>query len=121
MSIRSYQDLRVRERAMDLVVESWRVANLLPKNEAYGPVTQIQRAAASVPANIAAGHDRDHLGDYLHHLSIAKGSLLGLETHILLAGRLNYPQAAHVDRILGMTREVGSMLAGMIRTLKKKN
>ena len=106
---------------MDLVVESYRLTELLPKSETYGLSSQIQRAAASVPANIAEGHGWEHLGDYLHHLSIANGSLLELETHILVAGRLNYAQQEHVNRILGMTSEAGRMLAGLIRSLKKKS
>ena len=56
MSVKRYRDLLVWQKAMDLVVESYKVANLLPKNEAYGLVSQIQRAAVSIPANIAEGH-----------------------------------------------------------------
>ena len=118
--VRSYRDLEVWQKAMDLVVESYRLTSLLPKSETYGLPSQIQRAAASVPANIAEGHGREHLGDYLHHLSIANGSLLELETHILVSGRLSYAQQEHVERILGMIGEVGRMLAGLIRSLKKK-
>ena len=119
--VRSYRDLEVWQKAMDLVVASYRLTNLFPKSETYGLSSQIQRSAASVPANIAEGHGREHLGDYLHHLSVANGSLMELETHILVAGRLNYPQQESVDRILGMTGEVGRMLAGLIRSLKKKS
>ncbi len=118
--IRSYRDLEVWKKAMDLVVESYRFTNLLPKSETYGLSSQIQRSAASVPANIAEGHGREHLGDYLHHLSVANGSLMELETHIIVAGRLNYVPQENVDQILGMTGEVGRMLAGLIRSLKKK-
>ncbi|MFB3921622.1 MAG: four helix bundle protein [Terriglobia bacterium] len=118
--IRSYRDLEVWQKAMDLVVESYRLTNFFPKSETYGLASQIRRSAASVPANIAEGHGREHLGDYLHHLSVANGSLMELETHILVAGRLDYVSREQVDRILGMTGEVGRMLAGLIRSLKKK-
>ena len=101
--IKSYRDFEVWQKAMDLVVGSYRLTSRLPKSETYGLSSQIQRAAASVPANIAEGHGREHLGGYLHHLSIANGSLLELETHILVSGRLSYAQQEHVDRILGMT------------------
>ena len=57
---------------MDLVVESYRLTKLLPKSETFGLAAQTQRAAVSIPANIAEGHGREHLGDYLRHLSIAK-------------------------------------------------
>jgi four helix bundle protein len=119
--IRSYRDLEVWQKAMDLVVESYRVTSLFPKSETYGLSSQIQRSAASVPANIAEGHGREHLGDYLHHLSVANGSLMELETHIIVAGRLNYVRQEHVDGVLKMTGEVGRMLAGLIRSLKKKS
>ena len=74
--VKSYRDLLVWQKAMDLVEESYSVASQLPKTETFGLVSQIQRAAVSVPANIAEGHGRQHLGDYLHHLSIANGSLM---------------------------------------------
>jgi four helix bundle protein len=72
---------------MDLVVESYRAS--FPKNEVHGLATQIQRAAVSITANIAEGHGREHLGDYLHHLSGANASLMELETHFLIASKLS--------------------------------
>jgi len=118
MTISSYRDLKVWQKAMALVVECYRLTSLLPKNEAYGLVSQIQRAAVSVPANITEGHGRDHLGDYLHHPSMANGSLMELETHLLLAGRLGYLKEPQVSRILDLTAEVGRMLAGLSKSLK---
>ena len=82
--VRSYRDLKVWEKSMDLVVESYRVSRLLPKAEMFGLISQIQRAAVSVPANIAEGHGREHMGDYLRHLSIASGSLHGDSRLIML-------------------------------------
>ena len=72
-AVKSYRDLQVWQKAMALVVESYSVAKFLPKSESYGLIGQMQRAAVSVPANIAEGHGREHLGDYLRHLSIANG------------------------------------------------
>jgi hypothetical protein len=76
--VKSYKDLLVWQKAMDLVVESYKISKRLPRTETYGLASQIQRAAVSIPANIAEGHGRDHLGEYLHHLSIANGSLMGI-------------------------------------------
>jgi four helix bundle protein len=118
MTVKSYRDLRVWEQAMDLAVQSYHVARLLPRDEVYGLVSQIRRAAVSVPANIAEGHGRDHLGDYLHHLSVANGSLMELETHLLLAQRLSYLKTTDVQPLLVLTSEVGRMLAGLMRKLK---
>lgn len=105
---------------MDLVVESYRLAKLLPRNEVYGLVAQIQRAAVSIPANIAEGHGREHLGDYLHHLSIANGSLMELETHLHIACRLSYLQKDDVTRFSDLSGEVSRMLSGLSKALKQK-
>ncbi len=116
--VRSYRDLVVWQKAMDLVAECYRVTKLLPEEETYGLVSQIQRAAVSVPANIAEGHGRDHLGDYLHQLSIANGSVMELETHLLLAERLGYVGA--IECALLLTAEVGRMLAGLTKSLRTR-
>jgi four helix bundle protein len=105
---------------MDLVVESYKVVNLLPKNEVYSLATQIQRAAVSIPANIAEGHGREHLGDYLHQLSCANGSLMELETHFLIASRLSYITEQQLESVLRNTSELGRMLAGLISKLKAR-
>lgn len=90
MPVRSYHDLKVWQKGMDLVTESYLLRGLLPKDELYGLASQIRRAAVSLPANIAEGHGRDHLGDYLHHLSMANGSLMELETHLQIGKQLGY-------------------------------
>jgi len=118
MTIKSYRDLKVWQKAIDLVVVSYRLTKAFPKAETYALSPQIQRAAISIPANIAEGHGREHLGDYLHHLSIANGSLLELETHLLIANRLSYLQNSDLESILELTSEVGRMLAGLMRKLK---
>jgi four helix bundle protein len=120
MTIKSYRDLRVWQKAMDLVVESYEIVMHLPRNELYGLATQIQRAAVSIPANIAEGHGREHLGDYLHHLSCANGSLMELETHVLIAKKLSYITAAQLEPILRNTAELGRMMAGLISKLKAR-
>jgi four helix bundle protein len=116
--VKSYKELKVWQKAMDLVVESYRVSRLLPKTEVFGLTSQIQRAAVSIAANIAEGHGREHLGDYLRHLSIARGSLMELETHIYIVTRLYIPND-EVKRALDMTREVDRMLSGLTKKLKE--
>jgi len=119
MTVSSYRDLKVWQKAMDLVVTSYALTKRFPQTEIYSLTSQIQRAAVSIPANIAEGHGREHLGDYLHHLSVANGSLMELETHFLLGGRLRYLSNDELTGILSQTEEVGRMLAGLIRSLKK--
>src|SRR5215813_3468593 len=118
MAIKSYRDLLVWQKAMNLVVESYRLTNQLPKSETYGLTSQIQRAAVSIPANIAEGHGREHLGDYLRHLSIANGSLMELETELLAAQRVGYVSGDILVKPLALAGEVGRMLAGLTRSLR---
>lgn len=118
--VKGYRDLLVWQRAMDLVVEVYRLSDTLPRDEKYGLVQQMRQAAVSVPSNVAEGHGRDHLGDYLHHLSIANGSLMEVETQVMIAGRMAYLSKETEDRALAQAAEVGRMLAGLVRALKRR-
>ena len=120
VGVNSYRDLQVWQKATDLVVECYRLTKLLPKSETYGLASQIQRAAVSVPANIAEGHGREHLGDYLHHLSVATGSLMELETHLIIANKLAYIKDRELEPVLLRTAEVSRMLAGLTKALRNK-
>ncbi len=115
----SFRDLRVWQRGMDLVVESYRIARLLPANEIYALTGQICRAAVSIPANIAEGYGRLHRGDYVHHLSIAKGSLTELETYLEVVRRLNYACGADLMTAVDLSDHVGRMLTLAIRKLRR--
>ncbi|HMA40816.1 MAG TPA: four helix bundle protein [Gemmatimonadales bacterium] len=119
-AIQSYRDLRVWELAMDLVVMSYRVSKSFPKEERYGLTAQLRRAAVSIPSNIAEGHGRKHLGDYLHQLSVANGSLMELETQIEIARRLNYMHPADQETLMRQAANVGRMLAGLFAALKRR-
>ena len=118
--VNGYRDLFVWQRAMDLVVEAYRLTDAFPQQEKYGLAQQLRRASVSVPSNIAEGHGRDHLGDYLHHLSIATGSLMEVETQVLIAGRMAYLRKEDEVRILSHAGEVSRMLSGLTRALKKR-
>lgn len=105
---------------MGLVAEAYRATEVFPKEEKYGLAQQLRRAAVSVPSNIAEGHGREHLGDYLRHLSIANGSLMEFETQMLIAGRMGYVGKEEEKRILMRAKEVGKMLSGLTHALKKR-
>ncbi len=117
-AVKSYQDLVVWQKSMQMTVDAYKLLEGFPKHEEFGLKSQIRRSASSIPANIAEGHGRDHLGDYLHHLSIAKGSLAELETHLLLAIRLGYLAEANAIGLFGLTDEVGRMLSGLSNRLR---
>jgi four helix bundle protein len=118
--IQSYRDLQVWQKGMDIVVQSYNLATVLPSNELYGLTSQIRRAAIAIPANIAEGAGRDHIGDYLRHLSIAAGSLTELETHILIGERLQYFSPQDIGPLLNQTAELGRMLTGLTKKLKAR-
>jgi len=120
MPFKSYQDLEVWQKAMDLVVLCYETTKNFPKNEAYGLSSQLQRAAVSIPANIAEGRHRSHSKEFLQFLSFAYGSLAELETHVLIAERLGYINGNHKESILDMTAEVGRMINGLKKSIEKK-
>ena len=119
--VSNYRGLLVWQKSMDLVVTTYQVAKRLPAAELYGLAAQMQRAAVSVPANIAEGYGRHHLGDYLHHLSVANGSLKELETHLLIAQRLSFLRERDIEPALTLADEVGRMLRGLALALRKKS
>jgi four helix bundle protein len=94
------------------------LAGRLPRLETYGLAAQIRRSAISVPANIAEGHGRHHLGEYLHHLSMANGSLMELETHFFIAERLSYFSPSDLKPVWADCGEVGRMINGLTSKLK---
>lgn len=117
--VRGHRDLLVWQRSVELVLVVYRVTNEFPRHEIYGLTAQLRRAAVSIPSNIAEGHGREHLGDYLHHLSIANGSLMELETQVVIAANLEYLSPDARDGLLVQGAEVGRMLAGLTRSLKR--
>ena len=115
--VRHYH-LRVWRASMRLALRVYDITRSLPDEERYGLSSQMRRSAASVPANIAEGHGRFHRGDFLHHLSIARGSLMELETHILLARGLGYVDRRRSAVFFVRSDEVGRMLSGLSRALR---
>jgi four helix bundle protein len=118
--VTSYRDLVVWARAMDIVELCYKLSKQIPQSELYELISQIRRAAVSIPANIAEGHGRKTLGEYIQHLSIANGSLKELETHLLIAGRLHYVKDDEIIPALEACSEIGRMLASLIQKLRQK-
>ena len=113
-----HRDLVVWQKAMDLVVECYRISDRFPRSEDFGLRLQLRRASVSVPANIAEGRGRTGVGEYLHHLSIAHGSLKELETHLEISRRLGYLTPEVLADFQGRLDEVGRLLGGLIRKLR---
>ena len=111
--IRSYRDLIVWQKAVDLCVEAYRLSKKLPKEELYALSDQIRRAAVSVPSNIAEGHARHSRKDFAHFLMIAQGSIAELETQLYLAVRMAMLAESDVDSLMPLSGEVSKMLMSL--------
>jgi len=116
--LKSYRDLLVWQRAIEMVILVYRITAEFPRHEIYGLTSQTRRASVSVPSNIAEGYGRGTRREYIQFLSIAQGSLKELETQAILAERLNYSPAAQIEKLLSETEQVGKMLGSLIRSLK---
>lgn len=117
MSIHYYRDLIVWQKAMDLCVEIHQVTLGFPKQELFGLSAQLNRAIVSIPSNISEGHGRRTTPDFIHFLSIARGSLNEVETQLTLAMRYGYLSEATHDALLEHCGEIGRMLNGLIGSL----
>ena len=120
MSINSYKDLKVWQASIALTKEVYLVTQKFPKYEVYGLSSQMQRAAVSIPSNIAEGHARDSTAEFLRFLTIALGSLAELETQLIVAEKLIYIDDLILQSLLSKTDEIQRMLRGLQKSLKAK-
>lgn len=115
----SYRDLRVWQQAMDLAEQVYLATENFPKQEMYGLTSQLRRSAVSVPSNIAEGKGRNTDRDFLNFLFHARGSLMEVETQVLLSSRLKFLSLESADDLLQSTARIGSSLAGLINSLRE--
>ena len=118
--VKSYRDLFVRQRSMDVVERVYRLTATMPKHERYGLSSQLQRSAVSIPSNIAEGHARQSTREYLYHLSVAIGSLAELETQLMIAVRLGYATPESMAPLLSENEEIGRMLHSLQKSIRTK-
>jgi four helix bundle protein len=117
--IRSFRDLDVWNKAMDLVVEVYALTRGFPCDERYGLTSQMRRAALSVASNIAEGNGRSYRREYAHHVSIARGSLSELMTCLEIAQRLGYISRDVFRPLAVRLEEVSRMLLMLMRALNR--
>jgi len=115
--MKSFRELRVWQAAMILVENVYVLTQDFPKQEMYGLTSQIRRAAVSIPSNIAEGHTREHLKEYLHHLSMAQASLAELETQLEIAVRLRYLLTRTVEHIQSDINSLGKQMYALRNAL----
>ena len=117
---RSHLDLKVWQISLDVTEVLYRLTSDWPKHEQYGLVSQVRRAAVSVPANIAEGAGRRTPGEFMHFVGIARGSLSELETLLILARRLDYVDEPTYRAVLNDLLEMGRMTTGLLRSLEER-
>jgi len=108
-----YRDLIARQKAVDLVAEIYRVTRRFPKDELYGLVAQLRRAAVSIPSNLAEGYGRNSTKEFHHFIGNARGSLLEVETQIEIAKSSGFLSLEASTTLLKKTDEVGRIMAGL--------
>ena len=118
--IASYRDLAVWQRAMELAALVYKLTATLPREEMYGLSSQLQRAAVSIPSNIAEGHARESTKEYLRYLLVSRGSMAELETQLLLCQKLQLLSKEDVEHTLIVSDEIGRMIRGLQKSLTKK-
>ena len=118
---KSYRDLKVWRDAMTLAVGCYELTRGFPRDETYGMVSQIRRAAASVAANIAEGHGRETTGHFIQFLRNAQGSLKELETHLILSERVRLADPTPIAATLERCDALGRMLRALIRSLQNRS
>ena len=107
---RSFRELAVWQRAMQLTVAVYRLTQGFPREEIYGVRSQIRRAAVSVPSNIAEGHGRLSGGEFRQFLGIARGSNFELQTQLEIARALQIGKPELINEAEGLSHEVGKMI-----------
>ena len=118
MQVKTFRDLIAWQKAMELTKQIYRVSAAMPDNERFGLTAQIRRAAVSIPSNIAEGNGRGSRTDYIRFLRIARGSLMELQTQLILAEQLNLIPVP--EKLNDLQRETDRVLQGLIRSLETR-
>ncbi len=119
MAVQTYRQLIAWQRAMDFAEEVYRATRSFPKEELYGVTSPLRRAVISIPSNVAEGQDRQSTGEFRQFLGNARGSLLEVESQILLAERFHYLTSDAAKALLARSAEVGRVLNGLMGALQQ--
>ena len=118
--MKCYRDLVVWQQGVDLVTDIYKISRRFPDDERFALCSQMQRAAVSIPANIAEGHARTSRKEFLHFLSISLGSLAELETHLIIAYKLTYLAENETEEMLNQMDLLGKRIRNLQKSLQKK-
>src|SRR5580765_4070053 len=117
MSVKTFRDLIACQKGMELARQVYQATARMPDHERYGLTSQMRRAAVSIPSNIAEGHGRESRAEYLRFLRIARGSLMELQTQLILAEQLSFIQVS--TELAALQAETDRVLQGLIRGLER--
>ena len=115
--IESHRDLIAWKKAIGLVTTCYRLTRKFPADERFGLTQQLQRAAVSVPANIAEGKGRGTPKEFARFLNVASGSLTELDTHLVIANELGYITHEELREVGDVVEEVGRIITGLRKSL----
>ena len=117
-TIRSFQDLLVWQKSMDLVLDVYRITDKYPSHERFGLTSHTRKTAIPIPSNVAEGCSRRALSVYINHLNIAMGSEGELFTQLEVGRRLGYISQKDLEKPFGDLSEIGKMLNGLGSSLE---
>jgi len=115
--MKSYRDLIVWQKSMDVVTLIYKLVKQFPDDEKFGLISQIKRSSVSVPSNIAEGYGRNHTKDYIRFLNIARGSLYEMQTQLQVALNLDFIVEEDLNEINSLSVEVEKMLNSLINKI----
>lgn len=117
--MKDFKKLKVWQQGMEIAKSTYAVSSQFPSTEKFGLISQITRAAASIPANIAEGHARGTDKEKARFMEIALGSAYELETHLILAGELGFATGEVQRDLLKLIDEEQKMLSSLIRLMRQ--
>lgn len=119
MKVKDYKDLRVWQKGIDIVDKLYSVTERLPKDELYGIISQMRRAAVSIPSNIAEGFVRQHTKEYKQFLYISLGSCAEIDTQLIIAERRKYITKKELEELAEDMNHETRMLVSLINSLQR--
>ena len=119
--LKTYKELKVWQKSYQLCLAVYKVTKKFPQDEKYGMISQMRRAALSIPSNIAEGYGRKTTLDYIRFLYIAYGSTCELETQLLLSSDLGYLKKENISEFQNSIGEIERMLKALIKSLENKH
>ena len=117
--VKSFKDLEIWQKGIELVVDIYKITKNFPKDELYGLTSQLKRAAVSIPSNIAEGCGRHYTAEYKQFLYVTIGSCAEVQTQLIIASKLGYLKDCNAKNLLDRTEEISKMTMGLIKKLSE--